>query len=139
VIATCVVDASVALAWVNPAQGTDATDELLTQLGVGMVVVVPPIWFPEVANALLALERRKKLTNVERINALDQLTALKVLMDEESARFVFTTTSEIATKHGLSVYDASYLEVALRRKLALATRDESLRQGAKRAGVKLVF
>lgn len=136
---TCVIDASVALAWIHPSQATPETDELLAQLGSGTEVIVPSIWFLEVANALLVLERRKKLTKKERGEALKQLTGLKISMDEEGSRFVFTATSDLAEKHNLPVYDASYLELALRRKLSLSSRDGPLRQAAKRSGVKLVF
>lgn len=135
----CVVDASVALAWIHPSQATVETDNLLAQIGNGAQIVVPPIWFLEVANALLILERRKKLTKKQRADALRLLSALKISMDEDASRFVFTTTSGLATQHNLSVYDASYLDLAVRRKLPLASRDEPLRQAAKRAGVKLVF
>ena len=50
----------------------------------------------------------------------------------------FGTLSVLATRHGLSVYDAAYLELALRMKLAIACKDGPLRTAAKRARVKLL-
>lgn len=130
-----VIDASIALAWVHPAQATQATDELLEEVGRGTRVVVPALWKVEVANALLVLERRKKLRRDERIEALATLQALNASVDEEGHRFAFTTVPELAVTHGLSAYDASYLELALRERLPLGTKDEPLRQAASRAGV----
>lgn len=132
-----VIDASIALAWVHPAQATAATDGLLEEVGVGTRVLVPALWAVEVANALLVLERRKKLRPDERIEALATLQALNASVDEDGHRFVFTKVSELAVAHGLSAYDASYLELALRERLPLATKDEVLRQAASKAGVGL--
>lgn len=131
-----VIDASVGFAWVHPAQSSVETEKLLEQLGNGAQVVVPSLWFIEMANSLLVLQRRKKLTADERKSALDTLGALNLTVDEESARTAFGKASELADKHGLTVYDAVYLELALRRKLPLASRDEALRQAARRCDLK---
>lgn len=131
-----VVDASVGFAWVHPAQASAETEKLLEQLGNGAQVVVPSLWFIEMANSLLVLQRRKKLTADERKSALDTLGALNLTVDEESAQTAFHKASELADKHGLTVYDAVYLELALRRKLPLASCDEALRQAARRCDLK---
>ena len=131
-----VIDASVGFAWLHPAQATPETEKLLEQVGNGAQVVVPSLWFIEIANSLLVLQRRKKLTADERKSALETLGALNLTVDEESAREAFRKVSELAEKHGLTAYDAVYLELALRRKLPLASRDESLRQAAKHCGLK---
>jgi len=65
------------------------------------------------------------------------LGGLPARIDHEAAVFAFGRLSDLATKHGLSVYDAAYLELAQRRKLALACKDEKLRQAARRSGVRL--
>jgi len=133
-----VVDASVAFAWIHPNQATDATNKLLSEVEEGAVIVVPPLWFSEVANSLLVLQRRKKLTLEERRVALETLLKLTLTVDEEPGKVAFGRTSEIAEQCNLTVYDATYLEVCLRRKLALATRDDGLAVAAKKAGVKLI-
>ena len=89
----------------------------------------------EVANALLVLERRKKLKRDERLEALEMLRALNADVDEEGHRFAFTRVTELAEQHGLSVYDATYLELALRKRVPLATKDGNLRHAATKAGV----
>lgn len=133
-----VIDSSVGFAWVHPQQATSETDRLLDEVGQGATVVVPVLWFIEMANGLLVLQRRKKLTPAERKSALRMLSELNLVVDDEAAQTAFKKTSELAEKHGLTVYDATYLEVALRRKLSLASRDEALREAAKRNGIKVL-
>ena len=132
-----VIDASIALAWVHPSQATNQTAELLTDVENGSKLVVPSLWFLETANALLVLERRKKLTKAERTKALARLAALNVTCDELGYTAVFARVSELASKHGLSVYDACYLELSTRRKLPLASLDTALLSAATREGAKL--
>jgi len=132
----CVIDASVALAWVHPSQATDETEALLGKLKEGITLVLPALWFQETANALLVLQRRKKLTSDERREALASLKALNIKADFEGASLAFGRVSELADLHGLSVYDATYLELALREQLPLVTKDEGLRAAAQHCGVR---
>ena len=133
-----VVDASGGFSWVYPSQASGETDKWLEQMESGAGVVVPSLWFWEIANGLLAAQRRKLLTTAERRKALHRLSLLSFTIDEEAGRIALGKTSELAEKHGLSVYDAAYLEIALRRKLFLGSRDEALLKAAKRSGVKLL-
>jgi predicted nucleic acid-binding protein len=133
-----VVDASVGFAWVYEAQATPETDHLLNELAAGAVAVVPAMWFLEVANVLLVAQRRHRLTAVQRRIALEKLGAMPLTVDDEASRHAFGKTSELAEKYGLTVYDAHYLEVALRWKLPLSSRDDPLRQAAKQCGVKVL-
>ena len=104
----------------------------------GATVVVPPLWFLEVANGLLVAQRRKLLTASERTQALTRLSGLALTVDDVDARVAFDRTSTLAAGYGLSVYDAAYLEVALRRTLPIASRDETLLSSAARAGAKVI-
>jgi predicted nucleic acid-binding protein len=133
-----VVDASVGLAWVYPSQASAETDALLEDVEAGATIVAPVLWFLEIANGLLAAQRRKLLTGSERKSALEMLSGLRVTVDEDSVHAAFHKTSTLAEKYGLSVYDAAYLEVALRRRLALGSRDVALRSAAKRSGIKVL-
>ena len=134
-----VVDASVAIAWIHPAQATEATNNLRAQLKNGWPLVVPAIWFQETANALLVLERRKKLQANERQQALLALKSLNLKIDHDGIANVFSRTSELADAHGLSVYDATYLELAVREQLPLATNDPALREAAANCGTQLLL
>jgi predicted nucleic acid-binding protein len=133
-----VVDASVATAWVHPAQATTQTNALLTQIGQGTRVVVPALWPLEMANVLLVLERRKKLTAEERATALIALHALAFTVDHEMSVLAFTKLSQLGSDLALSVYDAAYPELALRLKLPLACKDGPLRETARRRRVQVV-
>ena len=132
-----VVDASMAFAWIQPSQASAEADALLDRVEDGAAVVVPPLWFLEVANGLLAAQRRGLVTASERTKALRQLSALIVTVDDEGVRDAFGRTSALAEEHGLSVYDAAYLELALRRALPIASRDKAILAAAARNGVRV--
>jgi len=84
------------------------------------------------------LVRRGKLTEGEHGTAVAALAQLSVALDHDMASLAFTTLSALASQHGLSIYDATYLELALRKKLPLACKDGPLRAAAKRCRVKLL-
>lgn len=132
------VDASVGFSWVYHDQATPETFTLLSEIVAGVTVVVPSFWFLEMANVLLMAQRRHKLTAIQRKAALGKLAAIQFTVDDEAARSAFDQISELAEKHGLTVYDATYLEIALRRKMSLASRDEALRSAGRRCGLKLL-
>jgi predicted nucleic acid-binding protein len=133
-----VADASIAVAWVHPAQATAETEELLDAISQGAVVEVPALWPLEVSNALLVLVRRKKLIETERQAALKALQALTVRVDHEMSALAFTKLSSLAAEHNLNVYDASYLELAQRRTLPLGCKDGPLRDAALRARLRVL-
>jgi predicted nucleic acid-binding protein len=134
---TFVADASVAIGWVHPAQATRETAAMLDAIADGATLEVPALWPLEVANALIVLVRRGKLREDERQAALGSLRGLRVRIDHDMAAIAFSRLSELAATHQLSVYDAVYLELAQRRRLALACKDGPLRTAARQAGVSL--
>ena len=136
--ASFVVNASVGFSWVYQNQATPETDKLLGEVAAGSTAVVPAFWFLEVANILLMAQRRGKLTVALKKTALTTLENLNLIVDDEGQRAAFHKTSDLAEKHGLTIYDAAYLEVALRRKIPISTRDEALKRAAKQCGVKVL-
>ena len=134
-----IADSSVGVAWAVHSQASNATEELLDSVAAGTPLVVPTLWTFEVANSLLVLFRRKKLLAEDRLRAIDALVRLPLVMDDEGSRLALGRISELADKHGLSIYDATYLELALRRKLPLASRDAALCQAARDCCVKLLM
>ncbi len=134
-----IADASVGVAWAVPSQASNTTDDLLDQVAAGTSLIVPTLWPFEVANSLLVLLRRKKILAAERDRALGALARLPLVLDDEGPRLALGRTSALAIEHGLSVYDATYLELAVRQKLPLASRDEALCQAAQRCRVKLLL
>ncbi len=132
-----VADASVAVAWVHPAQATAATAAMLEAIAEGAMLEVPAFWPLEVASALMVLVRRRTLTEDERQAAVGWLRGLPTRVDQEMAALAFSRLSELAGAYRLTVYDAAYLELAGRRRLPLACKDGPLRKAARQSGVRL--
>jgi predicted nucleic acid-binding protein len=132
-----VADTSVAIGWVHPGQATKQTAAMLDAIADGATLEVPALWPLEVANALLVLVRRGKLTEDERQAGLGWLRGLRVRVDQEMSAIAFWRLSELAATHRLSVYDAACLELAQRRRLVLGCQDGPLQMAAKRAGINL--
>jgi predicted nucleic acid-binding protein len=97
--------------------------------------IVPPLFRIEVGNALLIALRRKRVTADFLGKAFERFGLLPLEQDSEGADHVWTRSIDIAVTHGLSLYDATYLELALRRGLPLATLDRRLADAARNVGV----
>jgi predicted nucleic acid-binding protein len=130
---------AIAIAWVVFSQSSGESDHLLEEVKRGTSFVVPVLWMFEVANALLALRRRQRIQRDEYNQALLDLRDSLPLVDDEGPVRALDAISKLAEKHDLSVYDAVYLELALRRALPLASRDAALNKAAKRAGVQTLL
>jgi predicted nucleic acid-binding protein len=130
-----VIDSSIGISWVYKAQATPEADKLLTFAASGALIVVPSLWYTEMGNVLLTLQRRGKLTAAERRSAITNLDAILLSVDDGSPSAALHATSDLAEAHRLTLYDATYLEVALRRGIGLASRDDSLNRAAKACGV----
>jgi predicted nucleic acid-binding protein len=130
-----VVDASFAVAWVHGGQATEETSAALEAVRKGSEIFAPSLWTIEIANALLVLVRRGLLAKERRIEALRMLNTLPVNLDHEASPLAFTRISEIAYAAGTSAYDATYVELALRKGLPLACKDGPLRNAARKAGI----
>jgi predicted nucleic acid-binding protein len=133
-----VLDASVTLGWMLdrpvPARAALARKLILA----GDTPVVPILWRYEVSNAVVVSGRRGRLTSgqVETLAAdLDEFSET-IETDPVSARI--SDLVQAARRTNLTVYDAAYLELAIRRKLPLATLDEKLREAARRIGLELI-
>jgi predicted nucleic acid-binding protein len=132
-----VLDASVALCWLFEDQATAYTDSVLDRLVGGDDVVVPTIWPYEIANVVAVAERRKLVNAAQAVAFLQTLGQLSIALDRRKIQDVFSLVLEAARRYRLSAYDASYLELAMREALPLATGDGALRNAARAAGVRL--
>lgn len=106
---------------------------------MGEPVLVPALWMIEVAKALLTLLRRRRIEKGEYDQARTDLADLHPVVDDEGHHMALGKISELAERHGLSVYGAVYLELALRQKIPLASRDVALNNAAKAAGVSTLL
>lgn len=129
-----VADASVTAAWFLPNQANGYTDAALARL-TDEPARVPCLWPFEFANLLVALERRRKLTRAQIAGIIARLAPLPLGVDPVAP--APTRLLELARQHGLSAYDAGYLELALRLGVRLASKDGPLRAAAERIDVLL--
>src|SRR5208282_996745 len=99
--------------------------------------IVPGLWPPEVANALLMGDRRNRTTEAETLKWTGILAGLPIDVDLETNVHAWSDTLNLARGHNLTAYDAAYLELAIRRGLSLATIDGKLKIAAQTVGVAL--
>lgn len=129
-----VVDASVALAWGLPDERSAYADAVIEKMSEG-AILVPALWGIEVANGLLMGERKKRILPQQVSAVLSFLDMLDIVRDSSEAAGPPIRAVTLAREHELTVYDAIYLELAVRRQLPLATLDKKLANAANRIGV----
>ncbi len=125
-------DASVCAAWFLPEEATPYT-EAASQATAEAEVWVPALWLLEVGNLLLSAQRRKRINDAKRRELVSAAAGLRLRVDREAVPMV--DLDDLAAAYGLSVYDAAYLELSLRRRLPLATLDDALLKVMAKAGV----
>ena len=129
-----VLDCSVAMSWCFEEEAGDYADRVLDALEEGEAFV-PSVWPLEVANVLVVAERRGRLKVGESARFLELLQSLPIFVEEVSLPRATGAVLSLARELDLSVYDASYLELAMRSGVALATHDQALANAADAAGV----
>jgi len=132
-----ILDSSVALAWLFSDEATPAILALFDQVIV-RGAMVPSLWQIEIANSLTMAARKGRITLDERRELLIDLATLPILTDSETGARAWNASIKLADCHNLTLYDAVYLELALRRGLPLATLDMDLRTAANAEGVSLL-
>jgi|SRR5580700_1053516 predicted nucleic acid-binding protein len=132
-----VLDSSITVAWLYREEATKAVDEIFENL-IETSAWVPALWHLEVANVLQIGIRRQRHAADFRDRMLSDLSDFSIRVDPETHRQAWGPTARLAELHRLTLYDAAYLELALRRGLPLATLDEDLRTAAEAEGVPLL-
>jgi len=137
-MADFVADASATLPWCFADEATPATEALLERLRAGEAGIVPAHWPTEVMNALVMAVRRKRI-DIERVMRFTRaLPALRIQIERPQDPGQWGAVLRIAPQHQLTIYDAAYLELALRKGLPLATLDGDLRKAAAAIDVRLL-
>ncbi len=134
-----VLDCSVTMAWCFEDEGNTYTEKILDFLQKKNEARVPPIWKLEVINVLLLAEKKKRIDRLIAANFKNALLHLPIHIDHTATDRVFETVFEIAKECDLSSYDASYLELAFREKIPIATQDEALIKAASKVHVKYIM
>ena len=131
-----VLDCSTAIAWALDEDDGERAAGVIDRLEDG-AAIVPAIWPAEVANALIRAERKGRLVAELTGDAVAMIEELPVTIDDEVA-VVLHEVLDLARSTGLTAYDASYLELAGRLGLALATLDRRLAAAAEACGVAVL-
>ncbi len=101
--------------------------------------IVPQVWGLEVANVITRAESQALVTEARSEAFLEMLAGIAIEVDSTCNHHALNNTLNLARRYKLSSYDASYLELALRQGVALATLDADLRKAAKKAGVPVLL
>jgi predicted nucleic acid-binding protein len=132
-----VLECSIALTWIYADETTEPVRQVFDTVSEGGAWV-PGLWRLEVANVLEMGVRRKRHDAAFRDSTLADLAQLPIQVDTETDRQAWDATLRLAERHQLTLYDAAYLELALRRNLPLASLDEDLRRAARAEKVKVL-
>ena len=133
-----VLDPSLALAAAFPDESSELADRFLERLAPPQEAWVPALWWYEVANALTTGIRRGRISEADGTRVFQIFSQLSLQTDFGADADTAWRLVILARAQGLSAYDASYLELALRRGLGLASLDSRLRAAAKAAGVRII-
>jgi predicted nucleic acid-binding protein len=131
-----VVDNSVVMSWCFKDEANPFADSVLDGFEEA-TAYVPSVWPLEVVNVLLAAERRKLISEADSIRFIRLLSQLPILVQHESPERAMKDILNLARDHNLSSYDASYLDLAIKKGLPLATLDKKMRKAAKSMNVEL--
>jgi predicted nucleic acid-binding protein len=122
-------------------EGTDGAayaDQVLDRLLAGDEAHVPVLWLYEVVSVLARYEQKGMITPEKAHGFLEDLRSLEVAIDLEGIERILDDVHRLALEHNLTGYDASYLELALRKQLPLASLDSDLNKAAVAVGLPLV-
>jgi len=132
-----VIDASVALAWCLKDEASDFADGILERV-IADGASAPAHWPLEVANGIRSAERRGRIDQEEIAQVSHLLDRLGIELVPVELTTAMWSILDVARAHGLSAYDAAYLDLARFRAVSLATLDDRLRKACESAGVGLV-
>lgn len=128
------LDTSVAIAWMFADQA-GGTSPLLLELALAAPPHAPRLLWYEFANVVVAAERRGRLAAGGAERALGLLQRIGPVLDPRPEADAAPGWTALAQRHGLTVYDASYLALAVHLALPLATRDKALAAAARAEGL----
>lgn len=129
-----VLDCSVVCAWLLADESVPEADSILDQVGGGGAIA-PGIWWAELRNVLIMAERRRRISPSQTSAALGAVEALGIMLDHAADG---ATVMRLARDYRISVYDALYLELAIREQRPLATLDRALGKAAESEQVRVL-
>ena len=134
-MAAVVIDASLASAWCFPDEQTAYTRAVFQAVSSSAVdTVAPGLWAYEIRNSILMALRRGRISEPDSAQLLASLNELNVRLSEPAS---YDDVFSLAQEHGLTVYDAAYLDLAIQERLTLASLDGQLVRTAQKVGIQL--
>jgi predicted nucleic acid-binding protein len=130
-----VIDASMAIAWLFDDERTAAAHAIMRRV-VAQGALVPILWRLEVANVLRNAVRRGRCDEAYVDISLARLGRLAIRSDEDTDRHAWNATLTLSREEGLTLYDAAYLELAIRKNVPLASCDQPLLAASGRRGIE---
>ncbi|MEA3336822.1 MAG: type II toxin-antitoxin system VapC family toxin [Chloroflexota bacterium] len=132
-----VIDNSIVMTWCFIDEANQYADAVLENLSQAKAVV-PTIWPLEVVNVLLVAERRKRMRELDSVRFLSLLSQLPIDVEQTWPERSMKDLLASGRANDLSSYDASYLDLAMRQGLPIATLDRKLVAAARRIGVPIL-
>ncbi len=132
-----VIDNSVVMRWCFKDEISQYADVILDRLEIS-TGFVPSIWPLEVCNVLLVAERKRRIGGADSTRFIALLTELPIIVEQEPPERMIKEIFALAREHKLSSYDASYLDLAMKKGLPIATLDKNLLAAAKRSKVPIL-
>jgi predicted nucleic acid-binding protein len=133
-----VLDASVVLTWCFPDENSPLAQHVSERFKLGDTALATSFWPHEVLNALLAGERRNRISRTLVQRFLEDLAVLPVRLEQAPADIVFERIQSLSRTHELTAYDAAYLDLAIEHDLPIATLDDALIRACRKTDVPLV-
>ena len=132
-----VVDSSITLAWGFPDEGSPVADRFWKEVQSGVQLHIPSLWWFECANALVVARRRERLSEEQAQQLAVLLGTLPLKTAGGPAGDDLARLRILAERHGLTAYDAAYVDLARRMMTGLATLDSRLADAAREEGVEV--
>ena len=133
-----VLDVSACMAWCCEDETTAASEEMLQWAIDGSALHVPSLWTWEILNTVAVVIKRRRITADRGKEFLEQLAMLNFKIESPPLIADFSRLHSLASLHQLTAYDVSYLDLAQRLSLPLATRDADLTRAALAESVKIL-
>ena len=132
-----VIDNSIVMSWCFNDETNRYADAVLDKLSESEAIV-PSVWSLEVVNVLLVAERRKRLKQVDSVRFITLLSQLPIAVEHEAPAQMMKDLLALGRASNLSSYDASYLDLAMRKDCPIATLDKKLMEAAQKVDVKIL-
>lgn len=133
-----VVDNSVVMTWCFKDKTNQYADAILDCLSEA-TAFVPSIWPLEVVNVLLVAERKKRLSEADSVRFITLLSQLPIIVEHQRPERLMKDLLALARSNNLSSYEASYLDLSMRKGIPIATVDTRLITASKKTDIPILM